>query len=379
MMGPRRSGSPIRVLVSIGTRPEVIKLAPVVRALRRDPLFRVRILATGQHRELLAQLLGFFRLTPDADLGLMREDQSLADLTGRMVGAVDRVLAEENPDLVLAQGDTTTVMVTALCSFYRRIAFGHVEAGLRTRRKFSPFPEEMNRAITARLGDLHFAPTETARANLLREGIPDSRIFVTGNTVIDALLWAAPRVDETPWLSGDGRRLILVTAHRRENFGEPLREICEALEELATRPDVRILYPVHPNPSISGPVHRMLAGSPGVSLVEPLDYPEFIAALKASALVLTDSGGVQEEAPSLGKPVLVLRRDTERPEGIDAGNAFLVGTRRESIVERARALLEDPDLYARVARSSNPYGDGRAAERIHRAITSFFEARSSEG
>ncbi|HLU40170.1 MAG TPA: UDP-N-acetylglucosamine 2-epimerase (non-hydrolyzing) [Planctomycetota bacterium] len=362
---------PLHVLVTIGTRPEAVKLAPVVFALRAQPWATVRVLLTAQHRELLDQTLAFFGVTADVDLDLMRPGQSLADLTGRMIPAVDEVLGREAPDLVLAQGDTTTVMVTALACFYRKVAFGHVEAGLRTRRKYEPFPEEINRALVARIADLHFAPTETARDNLRAEGIADEAIVVCGNTVIDALLWTASRVDPKPFQPAGDRRLVLVTSHRRENFGAPLEQMCRALVDLVEARDIEILYPVHPNPNVRAAVDRFLRGHPRIRLIEPLGYAEFVAAMKAAYLILTDSGGVQEEAPSLGKPVLVLREQTERPEGVAAGTARLVGCDRERIVRESLALLDDPEQYRAMAHRRNPYGDGRAAEGICAAIANW--------
>jgi UDP-N-acetylglucosamine 2-epimerase (non-hydrolysing) len=364
-----------RILVAIGTRPEAVKLAPVVHALREAHWADVRTLATAQHRELLDQILRFFEIGANRDLDLMRQDQSLADLTSRMFPSLDAALAEEHPDFVLAQGDTTTVMVTGLCCYYRRIPFGHVEAGLRTGEKYSPFPEEMNRAIAGRLADLHFAPTDRARGNLLREGIAESAVLVTGNTVVDALLWAVERVDASRFRPGRGRRLVLMTAHRRESFGPGFEEICAGVRTLADRSDVEIVYPVHPNPNVVSVVDRTLANHPRIRLVKPLDYPEFLAAMKACHLVLTDSGGVQEEAPSLGVPVLVLRDVTERPEGVEAGTARLVGPHREAIVEQATRLLEDDEAYAAMARAVNPYGDGHAAERICAAVRKHLEER----
>jgi UDP-N-acetylglucosamine 2-epimerase (non-hydrolysing) len=356
------------ILVAIGTRPEAIKLAPVVFALRQQVWARVRVLLTAQHRELLDQTLPFFGISADVDLDLMRKGQSLADLTGRMVPAIDAVLAAQPPHLVLAQGDTTTVMATALACFYRQIAFGHVEAGLRTHRKYEPFPEEMNRRMVGRLADLHFAPTEQARRNLLAEGMAADAVVVAGNTVIDALLWAAPRVDPTPFVPAAGRRLLLVTAHRRENFGPRLEQLCAALRELVMMREVEVLYPVHPNPNVRAVVDRQLRGHPRIRVVEPLSYPEFVAAMRAAYFILTDSGGVQEEAPSLGKPVLVLREQTERPEGIDAGTAKLVGCHRERILAASLALLDDETSYRAMAHERNPYGDGQAAARISAAI-----------
>lgn len=371
MNGPRA-----RVLVVVGTRPEAVKMAPVVHALRRRPEFDLRVIATAQHRQMLDQILAFFGIQPDRDLDLMRPGQMLADLTARMVAAFDPVLVDDAPALVLGQGDTTTVMVTALCCFYRHVPFGHVEAGLRTGDLRQPFPEEMNRLLVARLASLHFAPTATAAANLHREGVPTATVHLTGNTVIDALLWTAQRVDAGPFRVPPGHRLVLVTAHRRENFGEPLTRICSALRTLADRENVRILWPVHPNPSVRGAAEQLLGDHPHVRLVAPLDYPDMVAAMQACDLVLTDSGGLQEEAPSLGKPVLVLRNATERPEGVAAGAALLVGTEPRRIVGEATRLLDDPADYAAMASVPNPYGDGCAAERIAGLCTDYlFAAR----
>lgn len=353
------------ILITAGTRPEAIKVAPLIRILREQNFATVRILATAQHRDLLDQVFRFFDLTPDIDLNIMQPGQSLAELTSRLIAAVDRTLDTEKPDMVLAQGDTTTVMTTALACFYRKIPFGHIEAGLRTNDRHYPFPEEINRVIVSRLGDLHFAPTTLSRDNLVREGVKADTVFVTGNTVIDALLWAAGRADlPRDYEPTDGRKLVLVTAHRRENFGEPLRNICAAIADLVEARNVEVLYPVHPNPNVVEMTNEMLSGLPGVRLVPPLDYPHFVAAMKAAHLILTDSGGVQEEAPSLGKPVLVLRDETERPEGVAGGTSILVGPHRERIVAKAIELLDNPAAYDRIARATNPYGDGRASERI---------------
>ncbi|MCA8941798.1 MAG: UDP-N-acetylglucosamine 2-epimerase (non-hydrolyzing) [Planctomycetes bacterium] len=351
-----------RILVVIGTRPEAIKLAPVVHELRARTGVEVRVLATGQHRELLDGTLAFFGIEPDIDLDVMQAGQTLATLTSRLTAAIDEVLAVEKPDWVVAQGDTTTVFVAALGSHYRGIGFAHVEAGLRTGDKRAPFPEELNRSLVARLADLHFAPTARARDALLREGIDESTIEVTGNTAIDALLWTAERCG--PFEHDPARRLVLVTAHRRESFGEPFHRICDALLELAARGDVEIVFPVHPNPSIAAPARERLGAVAGVRLVDPLDPPTFVAAMRASHLILTDSGGVQEEAPTLGKPVLVLRDRTERPDGIEAGAARLVGTDADTIVTAAAQLLDDRVAYDAMARVTNPYGDGQAARRI---------------
>lgn len=363
-----------RILVLVGTRPEAIKLAPVVLALREAPWADCRVLATAQHRQLLDQTLGFFGIRPDKDLDLMRPDQSLADLTARMLSSLDPVLAAESPDCVLAQGDTTTVMVAALASFYRRIPFAHVEAGLRTGELGRPFPEEGNRTIVARLAALHFAPTATARQNLLREGVPTANVHVVGNPVVDALLWTAARVDATRFRPEPGQKLVLATAHRRESFGAPLAQICQALRTLADRPDVAVLFPVHPNPQVKPVVERLLGDHPRIRLCEPLAYPDMVAAMLACTLILTDSGGVQEEAPSLGRPVLVLREETERPEGIAAGKARLVGTDAPAIVRAATALLDAPAGRA-MAPGPNPYGDGRSAA----AIVEILRARLAGG
>lgn len=353
-----------RIVCAIGTRPEAIKMAPVIMALRDAPWASVRVLATAQHRQMLDQVLEFFGIKTDIDLNLMRPEQSLADLTSRMMTTVDAALEAEQPEMVLAQGDTTTVMVTALACFYRRVPFGHVEAGLRTFDRSAPFPEEMNRVLTSQMAAVHYAPTERAREHLLREGVVDERILVTGNTVIDALLWAAQHCGEFDAGLDQERRILLVTAHRRENFGPPLEEICEALLELTVTERLAVLFPVHPNPNVTRIVERMLANRPHVRLLPPLEYPRFVAAMKAAHLVLTDSGGVQEEAPSLGKPVIVLRNATERPEGIAAGNACLVGPHRERIVQRVKQLLTDHELYESMAHARNPYGDGLASRRI---------------
>ena len=366
------------VLCVIGTRPEAIKMAPVVQALATQPWARTTVLATAQHREMLDQVLRLFAIVPDADLDIMRPDQTLPELTARLVTELDRQLGRWQPDMVLAQGDTTTVMVTALACFYRRIPFGHVEAGLRTGDPWYPFPEEMNRVLAGRMAALHFAPTASAAANLEAEGIPAAAVHVTGNTVIDALLDVAAR--DLPPVPGitPGRRTILLTAHRRENFGAPLEGICRAVQELVARhPDVEVLYPVHPNPNVRRVVQARLGGVERIRLVEPLDYAPFVAAMRAAHLILTDSGGVQEEAPALGKPVLVLRQETERPEAVEAGVVELVGVDPERIVARASRLLDDPRAYAAMARGVSPYGDGRAAGRIAARIGEFLGAATT--
>lgn len=340
-------------------------MAPVIAGLAAAPDAEVQVLATAQHRQLLDQVLSLFGIVPDLDLDLMRHDQTLPELTARLVSALDGALVDVEPDVVLAQGDTTTVFVTALAAFYRRIPFGHVEAGLRTGTIDLPFPEEMNRVLTSSLTRWHFAPTERAADNLRRQGIPDDRIHVTGNTVIDALL-ATAEMDVPVGVDLDpSRKLILVTAHRREHFGEPFMEICRALRDLADRnEDVQLLYPLHPNPNVAPVARRELGGHSRITLCEPLAYGPFVAAMKASHLILTDSGGVQEEAPALAVPVLVLRTATERPEAVDAGVVKLVGPDRSRIVREAETLLHDESAHAAMAKGVSPYGDGKAAGRI---------------
>ena len=370
-MGDART--PGRVVACVvGTRPEVVKMAPVVLRLRQAEGLSVRLISTGQHRELLDRALADFGLVADRDLGLMRPAQTLAEVTGRALAALDAAFAAERPELVLAQGDTTTVLASALASYYRQTPFGHVEAGLRTGQPYRPFPEEKNRVLAGHLAELHFAPTSKAKLNLLREGIADASIHVTGNPGIDALKLAldrpAPGIVEP-----ETDRMILVTAHRRESFGAPLLEICRAIRDLVERdPRFSVVFPVHPNPSVRGPVESALGGIPRIRLIDPVGYPQFVALMRASFLILTDSGGVQEEGPSLGKPVLVLRDETERPEAVEAGTVQLVGPHRDAIVEAVESLANRPDLYDRIAKATNPYGDGRAAERIARVILARF-------
>ena len=348
-------------------------MAPVILALQQAGWAEVRVVATAQHRGLLDLALAGFGIAADIDLDLMQENQTLAELTTRLIAGMDEVLTQEAPDFVLAQGDTTTVLATGLCCFYRDIPFGHVEAGLRTHRRRSPFPEEMNRVFAGYVASLHFAPTETARRNLLDEGVTDDNILVTGNTVIDSLLWQAGRDVDRPMLFDPGKRLIVVTAHRRENFGPPMKAICAAIATLADRyDDVEFLIPVHPNPNVTRIVRGMLGGRPRITLCEPLDYAHFVAAIKHAHLVLTDSGGVQEEAPALGKPVLVMRTDSERPEAIEAGVAKLIGIDHDSIVAEVATLLDDQDAYRAMARGVSPYGDGNAARRIIAALARYF-------
>jgi len=368
----------IRILSVFGTRPEAVKMAPVVQELKRTANVKSFVCVTAQHRQMLDQVLNLFNIKPDVDLDLMREDQSLAELSARIFRDLDPVLGKLKPDWVLVQGDTTTVAITSLLAYYQHIKVGHVEAGLRTYDKWQPFPEEINRRVAGVTADLHFAPTEWARHNLLHEGVPDLAIAVTGNPVIDALNVVAKQSEpeEVSQLLGrlgigEKRRLILVTAHRRENFGKPLENICTALLELAERGDVEIIYPVHLNPNVQEPVKRILGSVSHITLLPPLNYLPLIHILKRSAIVLTDSGGIQEEAPAFGIPALVLREVTERPEGVEAGVLRLVGTDRQSIVNEANRLLDDPLAYAAMAKAVNPFGDGQAAGRIVRALLNF--------
>lgn len=355
-----------KVVCVIGTRPEVIKMAPIVKLLKAHPCFDCRVVVTAQHRGLLDQALAQFDIQPDIDLDTMQPDQTLAGLTSRLLSGLDGVLRSENPAVVLAQGDTTTVMSAALASFYLRIPFGHVEAGLRTFDLENPFPEEANRLITSRLTRWHFAPTQTAVDHLLAEGVDATSITLTGNTVIDALLMTCGRNSVVGLDHGDGaQRLILVTAHRRENFGQPLVSICRALQTLVARnPDIRVLYSVHPNPHVREVAYTMLGSTPRIELCEPMDYASFVAAMQRAYLIISDSGGVQEEAPALGKPVLVLRTETERPEAVATGAVKLVGTNTARIVDAAQALLDCRRTYEAMAGKGSPYGDGRSAQRI---------------
>jgi UDP-N-acetylglucosamine 2-epimerase (non-hydrolysing) len=372
-----------KILFIFGTRPEAIKLCPVIRCLRAHPArFNVRVCVTAQHREMLDQVLTAFEVYPDYDLDLMLPGQTLFQSTSRILTGLEPVLDAERPQMALVQGDTTTTFCGALASFYKKIPVGHVEAGLRTGDILQPFPEEMNRALTGRLATLHFAATEGAAENLRREAIDPRRISVTGNTGIDALLYVrdglgSGRLHGGDWASLDAsRKLIVVTAHRRESFGPGFERICAALSELAKREDVLILYPVHPNPNVDEPVRKYLAGKPNILLPAPLDYVPFVDAMRRAHFLITDSGGVQEEGPSLGKPILVMREKTERPEAVAAGTVKLVGTDPERIVREASRLLDDPAEYERMSRVHNPYGDGAASERIARLIDSFLTEES---
>lgn len=360
----------MKVLSVFGTRPEAIKMAPVVRALQEAPGIEPLVCVTAQHREMLDQVLGLFAIRPDYDLNLMRAGQTLFDVTTGVLSGLEEVLEDARPDCVLVHGDTTTTFTAALAAFYKKISVGHVEAGLRTGNKYAPWPEEMNRKLAGAITTWHFAPTSGAAANLRAEGVDEDSIVVTGNTVIDALLAVVDKVrgddrvlDGLP-LPATDKRLVLVTGHRRENFGAGFENICRALAQIAGREDVEIVYPVHLNPNVLGPVRRILGDFDNIHLIEPLDYLPFVALMDKAEIIITDSGGVQEEAPSLGKPVLVMRETTERPEAVDAGTVRLVGTDPEKIIFECCRLLDDVEAYLGMSRAHNPYGDGQAAHRI---------------
>ncbi|MFN4499347.1 non-hydrolyzing UDP-N-acetylglucosamine 2-epimerase [Klebsiella grimontii] len=369
----------MKVLTVFGTRPEAIKMAPLVHALAKDPHFEAKVCVTAQHREMLDQVLKLFSIVPEYDLNIMQPGQGLTEITCRILEGLKPVLESFKPDVVLVHGDTTTTMAASLAAFYQRIPVGHVEAGLRTGDLSSPWPEEGNRTLTGHLATYHFAPTETSRQNLLRENIADNRIAVTGNTVIDALFWVRDRVlsgealrneltQRYPFLA-NGKKMILVTGHRRESFGRGFEQICHALAEIAANnPDVQIVYPVHLNPNVSEPVKRILGHVENVMLIEPQDYLPFVWLMNRAWLILTDSGGIQEEAPSLGKPVLVMRDMTERPEAVSAGTVCLVGTDSQRIVNEVTRLLQDEFAYQAMSRAHNPYGDGQACHRILSAL-----------
>jgi len=361
--------APLRVLFVVGTRPEGVKMAPLVNLLRARPHdFSVSLCVTGQHGPLLDSVMRSFGIEAyDFDLKIMSQGQTLTQITTRSLEGLEPVLRDEKPDIVLGQGDTTTVLAASLAAAYQKIAFGHVEAGLRTDNKFDPFPEELNRRLTTQIADLHFAPTECSRENLLREGIRSDAIYLTGNTVIDALRQVTTR-RKGARASGEGR-MILATTHRRENWGQPLEQIASAFSQLLERfPDTHLVLPMHPNPVVREPLQRLLGHNPRVRLIEPLDYLGFVRLMEGAHLILTDSGGVQEEAPALGIPVLVLRRTTERPEGVSAGTATLIGTDTGDIVRAASSLLGDEHAYAQMSHAANPYGDGKAGERIAAAL-----------
>jgi UDP-N-acetylglucosamine 2-epimerase (non-hydrolysing) len=360
-----------KILVVFGTRPEAIKMAPLVKELKKVQIFETKVCVTAQHREMLDQVLDFFNIIPDFDLNLMKRNQTLNELSSRILGQMDAVFSEFEPDLVLVHGDTTTSSCVALAAFHSGIKIGHVEAGLRTYNKFSPFPEEVNRQITSRLADFHFAPTERSKENLLSEKVSEKSVFVTGNTVIDALLWGVNNVDvnrkeikEIKEFIDPSKKLIVVTGHRRENFGSKFNEFCLALKELSGRTDVQIIYPVHLNPNIKKVVYEKLSNIDNIKLMSPLEYEVFIWLLKESYLVITDSGGIQEEAPSLGVPVIVTRDTTERQEAIDSGNVILVGTDKTIILESTIKLLENIPFYKDMTSKKNPYGDGNSCQII---------------
>lgn len=362
-----------KILVIFGTRPEAIKMAPVVKAFKSNKQFDTKVCVTAQHREMLDQVLDFFDITPEYDLDLMKPNQNLYQLTGDVIAGLKPILEEFAPDYVFVHGDTTTTMAASIAGFYAGAKICHVEAGLRTHNKYAPFPEEINRQVTGRITDFHFAPTEKSKENLLKENVPEENILVTGNTVIDALLDGIERVKglenrgsikNLEKLIKKGKDIILVTGHRRENFGDGFLNICKALKEIATVNDVQIIYPVHLNPNVQKPVNQILSDVKNIDLIAPLPYEAFLWLMEKSKLIITDSGGVQEEAPSLGKPVLVMRETTERPEAVEAGTVILVGTDIEKIVSETNALLQDASKYDKMSKLHNPYGDGKAGNRI---------------
>ena len=364
-----------KILIVFGTRPEAIKMAPVVRALQQcSDKFETKICSTGQHRQMLEQVMSFFGITADFELNVMSSNQSLSDITCKVLKGLENVFKIWKPDIVLVQGDTTTVMAGALASFYHKIKVGHVEAGLRTGDIYSPWPEEMNRLLATRMATIHFAPTVTSRDNLLREGIASESVHVTGNTVIDALFDAIKIIDKDVVMTAKfeqkfsfldvSKRMILITGHRRENFGSGFQQICNAIVKLAERDDIQMVYPVHMNPNVHNPVTDVLGGCRNVVLLEPQDYPSFIYLMRRSHLILTDSGGVQEEAPSLGKPVVVMRDTTERPEAVAAGTVVLAGAMYENIIHYVSKLLDDTKYFEQMSKASNPYGDGKSCDRI---------------
>lgn len=375
----------MRVLTIFGTRPEAIKMAPVVKALKNDDFFDARVCITAQHREMLDQVLSLFEIKPDYDLDIMQQGQSLTDVTSRILIELEHVISEWRPDIVLVHGDTTTTFATSLAAFYQQIPIGHVEAGLRTGCLYSPWPEEANRKLTAVLASIHFAPTDKAKENLYKEGVPSDSVFVTGNTVIDALLEVVSHIEKDSSVEdkikqqlpefNPENKLILITGHRRENFGQGFENICTAIVQLIEEfKDIEFVYPVHLNPNVQEPVKRILGSIKRVHLIEPLDYLPFVGLMKSAYLILTDSGGIQEEAPSLGKPVIVMRNSTERPEAVVAGTVKLVGTNAESIVEEVRLLLTDNTVYEKMSSAHNPYGDGRAGSRIVGHLKSIYKA-----
>jgi UDP-N-acetylglucosamine 2-epimerase (non-hydrolysing) len=364
----------MKILSIFGTRPEAIKMAPLVKALTKAFGGNAKICVTAQHRNMLDQVLRLFEITPEFDLDLMKENQDLTDITCGVLNGIRTVLKEFRPDRILVHGDTTTTLAASLAAYYEKIPVAHIEAGLRSKNMYSPWPEEINRKLTTSIADLHFAPTELSAQNLIAEAVPPEQIVVTGNTVIDALLYIRTRLySESDWLQkikaqfsflNESKKLILVTGHRRENFGDSFRDICYAIAEIAKHSDVEILYPVHLNPNVQKPVHEILSNHPNIFLIEPQDYLPFVYLMDRSYLILTDSGGIQEEAPSLGKPVLVMRSITERPEGVAAGTVKLVGTQQHNIIAGVMKFIEDENYYKQVSVIHNPYGDGRATDRI---------------
>jgi UDP-N-acetylglucosamine 2-epimerase (non-hydrolysing) len=373
----------MKILSVFGTRPEAIKMAPLVQALDVDPAFDSRVCVTAQHRQMLDQVLDLFEITPDHDLNIMKPNQDLYDVTSKVLLGIRDVLKKEKPDLVLVQGDTTTCFAGALAAFYQHIPVGHLEAGLRTGNIHAPFPEEANRAMTSRIARLHFAPTHVSRKNLLDEKIPEEIIHVTGNSVIDALLWVRKKVAlQKQWpdvfgsaesIINSGQPYVLITGHRRENFGQGFQNLCDAIATLASNhPNVHFIYPVHLNPNVQQPVFSLLEGKNNIHLIDPLDYAPFVYAMDRAYLILTDSGGVQEEAPSLGKPVLVMRETTERPEAVDAGTVILVGTDKQRIIAETERLLLDKEQYQQMSKLHNPYGDGKTADRIKQILANGF-------
>jgi UDP-N-acetylglucosamine 2-epimerase (non-hydrolysing) len=371
--------NPLKVFVIIGTRPEVIKMAPIIRLMQEDNKYNLGIVSTAQHREMLDDLLQLFSFQPDFDLDIMRPDQGLCEVAQKTLGGLTELFSHNQPDLVLVEGDTTTALMGALAAFYNKIAIGHVEAGLRTDNRYSPYPEEMNRRLITRLADVHFAPTLNNVDNLKNEGIAEERIFHTGNPVTDSLLWSCDHLpqnlleDKLNTQAMNGQRIVMVTAHRRENWGKPLSNICKALRELIEKnEDVAIVYPVHPHPQVRKIVFPLLQDVPRIHLLDPLLYAPFVELMRRAYLILTDSGGVQEEAPSLGKPVLVMRENTERMEAVEAGVACLVGSEQDVIFNTAQKLLDSDQEYNKMAGRQNPFGDGRAANKILAAVESFF-------
>ncbi|RMF92205.1 MAG: UDP-N-acetylglucosamine 2-epimerase (non-hydrolyzing) [Candidatus Schekmanbacteria bacterium] len=359
-----------KILFLFGTRPEAIKLAPVILKLRECKKYKVRVCVTAQHREMLDQVISLFKIKPHYDLNLMRQNQSLEEITSRLISSIEPVLRKEKPDFVFVQGDTTTTFTAALAAFYQRIPVAHIEAGLRTNDIYQPFPEEINRRLTSSIASIHFAPTKESKQNLIREGISRKKIYVTGNTVIDALLYTIGKVEKKKRIPSKlkiidfNKKVILVTGHRRENFGKGFENICTALKSLSNNKDIEIVYPVHLNPNVQKPVKRILGNIDNIKLIEPLDYFPFVYLMSKSYFIITDSGGIQEEAPSIGKPVLVMRNKTERPEALKAGTVKLVGTDRRKIEDEANKLINNKKYYLKMARAHNPYGDGKASQRI---------------